>query len=62
MFSNFEDAKLSGAKFINSKLKGAKFKNAFMIGADFTGAEVDIKELEKGVLTNAIMPDGSKHD
>lgn len=62
MFSNFENAKLSGTKFINSKLKGAKFKNAFMIGANFTGAEVDIKELEKGILTNAIMPDGSKHD
>jgi len=62
MFSNFEGAKLSGAKFINSKLKGVKFKDAFMSGVNFTGAEVDIKELKKGVLTNAIMPDGSIHD
>ena len=59
MFANFEDANLSGAKFRNAKLKGAKFKNAYLSGADFTGAEVDLEKLKGGILTNAILPDGS---
>ena len=61
MFSNFKNAKLSGTKFINSKLKGAKFEGAFLSGSNFTGADVDVNELKKAILTNAILPDGSTH-
>lgn len=59
MFADMSNGNCSGANFTNAQMKGAKFEGAYMSGANFTGAEVNIEDLKKAYIVNAILPDGS---
>lgn len=61
MFSDFTQGNFSGANFIQANLKGVNFEGAYLSGANLKGANVILEDLEKALLTDAIMPDGSIH-
>jgi uncharacterized protein YjbI with pentapeptide repeats len=59
--ANFTDAYLYHANLGNSCFGDCIFTNANLTCVNFFGATGDLKSLEDGQLTGAIMPDGSKH-
>lgn len=61
MFSDFTQGNFSGANFIQANLKGVNFEGAYLSGANLKGANVILEDLEKALLTDTIMPDGSIH-
>ncbi len=58
MFANLSQGNFSGANFKEANLKGVNFKDAYLSGANFKGANVDLEELKKGYLVDAVMPNG----